>query len=161
MHHYPVLDWFAFNWLGEAMRRIRWLYPVGQILHFIGLCFLIGAILLADLRLLGFLRKLPVKVALSTVPIAIAGFGVNAVTGLAFFASDPYRFWFDGAFRVKLAAIVLAGLNALWFMLAEQPKLLHSSEGTVPLAGRVCAALSLALWCAVIVAGRLLPVYQP
>jgi hypothetical protein len=160
--HYPILDWFAFNWLGSAMRTIRWLYPAAQILHFVGLCFLIGAVLLADLRLLGFLPKLPVRVALSTVPIAIAGFAVNAITGLAFFTSDPYRFWFDGAFRVKLAAIALAGLNALWFTLFVERRVLAQPQGAaMSLTARVCAAMSLALWCAVIVAGRLLPVYQP
>lgn len=162
MQHYPVLDWFAYNWLGHAMRTIGWLYPVGQILHFVGLSFMIGAVLLADLRLLGFLPRLPVRVALSAVPVAIAGFAVNAITGLAFFTSDPYRFWFDAAFRYKMLAIALAGLNALLFTVIEQPRLFGGARGSEPgMLGKACAGASLMLWCAVIVLGRLLPIYQP
>jgi hypothetical protein len=162
MQHYAVLDWFAFNWLGHAMRTVRWLYPLAQILHFIGLCFLIGAILLVDLRLLGFLRRVSPHAVLRAIPIAIAAFVVNAITGLAFFDSDPYRFWFDSAFRYKMAAIALGGFNALWFTVLEQPKLLAAppnvDHGIVT---KICAGLSLVLWFAVIVCGRLLPVYQP
>jgi len=161
-HHYVVLDWFAFNFLGNAMRHIRWLYPAGQILHFVGLCFLIGAVLLADLRLLGFLKRIPVRIALSVIPIAIAGFAINAITGLAFFASDPYRFWFDDAFRWKMLAILLAGVNALWFTLIEEPGIIGGPDtARVNLSSKVCAGLSLCLWCSVIVLGRLLPIYQP
>jgi hypothetical protein len=162
MQHFPVLDWFAFNWLGNSMRTVGWLYPLGQILHFVGLCFLAGAILLVDVRLLGFLRRVPVGAVLHAIPIAIAGFALNAITGVAFFASDPYRFWFDTAFRWKLLAIGLAGLNAIWFTFKEQRQvLLNPMAGNFGYATKVSAALSLFLWTAVIVFGRLLPVYQP
>jgi len=162
MQHYPVLDWFAFNWLGNAMRTVRWLYPLGQVLHFVGLCFLAGAIVLVDVRLLGFLRRLPARAVLSAIPIALAGFAVNAITGVAFFASDPYRFWFDAAFRFKLLAILLAGVNALWFTLTEQRRVLAAPAASdFGAATKISASLSLTLWIAVIVFGRLLPVYQP
>jgi hypothetical protein len=162
MQHNLILDWFAFNWLGHAMRTVRWLYPLCQIVHFIGLCFLIGAILLVDLRLMGFLRRVSPRAVLSAIPVAVVAFAVNALTGLAFFASDPYRFWFDGAFRYKMAAIALAGVNAIWFTLIEQPKLLKAPQDAPSSAAtRICAGLSLGLWLAVIVCGRLLPVFQP
>jgi hypothetical protein len=162
MSHNPILDWFAFNWLGNDMRTIRWLYPLGQILHFVGLCFLFGAILLVDVRLLGFLRRVPVQAVLAAIPIAIAGFAINAITGVAFFASDPYRFWFDTAFRWKLLAIALAGVNAIWFTVAEQRRVLAAPPSShFGAATKFSAGFSLLFWVAVIIFGRLLPVYQP
>jgi hypothetical protein len=160
--HYPILDWFAYLWIGDIMRKSTWLYPLAQIVHFIGLCFLIGAILMVDLRLMGFFRRMSIRAALSLIPVAIAGFAVNAITGLAFFSSDPYRFWFDDAFRWKLLAIVAAGVNALWFTFAEQRKVLSlAQDAATNGVTRFCAAFSIASWFSVILFGRLLPVYQP
>ena len=159
---HPVLSFFSDNFLGDAMRSVPWLYPTGQILHFFGLCFLVGAILIVDLRLMGFLRRMPVRTALTLIPIALAGFGLNALTGLAFFASDPQRFWFNIAFRLKITAIVLAGLNAAWFTFGEQRKVLALPDGaSAGTATRFTAGASITLWFAVILFGRLLPVYTP
>lgn len=162
MEHNAILDWFAFNWLGNLMRTSTWLYPAAQVIHFIGLCFLIGAILLVDLRLFGFFKRMSLRAALTLVPIALAGFAVNALTGIAFFTSDPYRFWFDAAFRWKMLAIAAAGLNALWFTFAEQKKLLAlPPESAANWVTKFCAVFSIMSWFAVILFGRLLPVYQP
>ena len=159
---HPVLTFFSDNFLGDAMRSVPWLYPTGQVLHFFGLCFLVGAILIVDLRLMGFLRRMPVRTALTLIPVALAGFAVNALTGLAFFASDPARFWFNIAFRLKVAAILIAGLNAAWFTLAEQRKVLaKGDDAAAAVSTRVTAGLSITLWFAVILFGRLLPVYTP
>ncbi len=157
-----MLDLFAYNWLGNNMRTVPWLYPTMQILHFVGLCFLIGAVLIVDLRLFGFLKKVRIRAILALIPVAIIGFLVNAITGLAFFTSDPYRFWFDDAFRWKMIAVVLAGINALWFTLAEQRKVLAlPADGSTNVITKFCAVASILLWFAVVLFGRLLPIYQP
>ncbi len=162
MNHSIVLDWFAYNWLGNVMRTVQWIYPAAQVVHFIGLCFLIGAILLVDLRLWGFFRWMPVRPVLALLPVALAGFFINAVTGLAFFTSDPYRFWYDVAFRYKMLAIAVAGANALFFTVAEQRKVLSLAAAYPPNGvTKFCAGLSILTWFAVILFGRLLPVYQP
>jgi hypothetical protein len=162
VHRNVVLDWFMNTSVGEVMRTVAWIYPVAQVVHFFGLCFLIGAIILVDLRLMGFLRAMSIRAALTLIPIAIGAFVVNLLTGLAFFASDPYRFWFDDAFQWKMAAILVAGVNALCFTLFEQRKVLALGESAnTNFITKTCAGLSIALWFVVILCGRLLPVYQP
>jgi hypothetical protein len=157
-----VLDAFMNNPVGELMRSVAWVYPVAQIVHFFGLCFLLGAIVLVDLRLMGFLREMPLRAALRLIPVAIVAFVVNLATGLAFFASDPYRFWFDSAFQWKMLAILAAGANALWFTLFEQRKALTQGDSAHANAvTKACAGLSIGLWFTVILCGRLLPIYQP
>ena len=47
--------------LGQVMRDSVWLFPMAEILHFMGLSLLIGSLLVVDFRLLGFaaISRLP------------------------------------------------------------------------------------------------------
>ena len=158
----PFLKWAHDSWLGELPRQLGWLYTAGLIVHFIGLCILIGAMLLVDLRLLGLVRQIKLSSALAFLPWAIFGFALNLSTGLMFFAFDPFVLWVNPAFKVKMALVLLAGCNVAWFTLVEQPKLVRSiqSGGEVDLPIRISAGLSLGLWLAVIVAGRMIVAYR-
>ncbi len=143
--------------LGQVMRSSVWLFPMAEILHFIGLSLLIGSLLVVDCRLLGFARNFPVAAVYRFLPLALAGFGINLVTGAMFFFSDPFRYYSNIAFRLKMLCILLAGLNALYFALN-----VHGNSG---LAGgdeprtaiRTVSALSLLFWIGVIILGRFIP----
>ena len=43
-----------------AMMKTAWGWPAAESIHFIGLCLLVGAIFLFDLRLLGYARRIPI-----------------------------------------------------------------------------------------------------
>lgn len=75
------------TWLGDFTRQNSWLFTLGLILHFVGLCVLLGAMLVIDLRVLGVARRIPLDGALSLLPLAIAGFALNLLTGIVFFCS--------------------------------------------------------------------------
>ena len=82
----PTLDAFAV-WLratpiSEAIRVLPWLWPLCEILHFVGLCLLVGVVGFFDLRLLGLFRQVPISAAWSMVPWGKAGFGLAALTGV-------------------------------------------------------------------------------
>ena len=57
--------------------HLGWLWPLCETLHFIGLALLVGATGFFDLRLLGFMKRVPIPVARSFLPLGIAGFGVK------------------------------------------------------------------------------------
>ena len=60
-------------------------------------------------------------------------------------------------FRIKMAAIVLAGANALVFRLAAGREVNRSAPATVtPMLARISGLTSIALWAPVIVAGRMM-----
>ncbi len=144
--------------LGEAIRNSAYLFPTLETIHFIGLCLLIGAMVLVDLRLVGFLRG-PIRPVLVFTRLAIAGFVINLLSGIGFFTSNPANYAGNPLFWVKMGAVMLAGLNVAWFELAERRELLALPEGAKPPGRtRVVAAMSLALWASVIVLGRYLPV---
>ena len=140
--------------LGQVMRDSVWLFPMAEILHFMGLSLLIGSLLVVDFRLLGFARNFPVAAVCRFLPLALAGFGVNLVTGTMFFFSDPFRYYPNIAFRLKMLFIVLAGLNALYFALTVHR---HTTGEDPGAAIRTVSALSFLFWVGVIVLGRFIP----
>src|SRR5580698_4608213 len=113
MTELEILHRIRETWLGETVRESTWLFAAGETLHFIGLSMLVGALLVVDLRLLGFMRAVPIRSALAFLPFAIVGFLINLATGIAFFTNDPFMYWPNPAFRLKMFLILVAGLNAL------------------------------------------------
>ncbi|SEL21686.1 hypothetical protein SAMN05216359_106182 [Roseateles sp. YR242] len=113
-----------------------------------GLGALFGGLLVCDLRVLGWRRELDAKdVVRLAVPLALAGFAVCLVTGACMFATQPWELWINGAFRLKMVLILLAGANAAWF----------HWRGGVSRHDRMARAqcwLSLGIWLAVIICGR-------
>jgi hypothetical protein len=146
------------SWLGVAGRDTFWVFPLAEIFHFFGLCLLMGAMLIIDLRLLGFARRVPLSATLTLVPAAGVGFAINLLSGIVFLCAHPENYWPSFAFRMKLLAIFIGGLNALWFKLAEGPRIAHlADDADVDARAKFVAALSITIWITVIVLGRFLP----
>ena len=149
--------------LGEAVRSLWWAFATLETLHFLGLCMLIGAMIVVDLRLIGYFKQASIKAVLVLTHVAIAGFVINTLSGIGFVASNPTVYYTNPAFRLKVLLIVIAGLNVAWFELKERKKLLALPEGADPDGEtKFVATLSLVLWFGVLILGRLLPTFvQP
>jgi len=144
--------------LGHFMRAVSWAFSVCETLHFIGLCMLLGALLVIDLRILGFYRQISINAAMKLIPLAIAGFAINLVTGICFFASDSFNYGQNPMFIFKMGLVVLAGINAIYHEVACKAGLCGLPKGVEPdRTAKFVAASSLVLWILVITAGRLLP----
>ncbi|MBC2665451.1 hypothetical protein H7F51_07950 [Novosphingobium flavum] len=125
--------------------------------HVLSLMLFAGTILFVDLRLLGaVLRSVPVsRVAGSLLPWTVAGFLVTVTTGSALFFSDPLEYFHNFAFRLKALFLLGAAVNIFWFHFRVQANRPQWDGAEVPpRAARISAATSLAVWFAVIVAGR-------
>jgi len=153
-----VVQWSEQSWLGTAGREVFWLFPAAEIAHFFGLCLLMGAMLVVDLRLLGFARRIPLEATFSLIPAALVGFALNLASGIVFLCAYPENYWPSIAFRCKLAAIALGGANAVWFKLVEAPRIAaYPADADVDVRAKIVAGLSLGIWATVIVLGRFLP----
>jgi hypothetical protein len=161
MTEVEILHWIKDMPLGAAVRESRWLFAMGETLHFIGLCLMVGGLMIVDMRLLGYIRRIPMRAALAFLPFVILGFLINLSTGIEFFMTDPFMYWPNPAFKLKMFLILLAGLNALLFTVMEHRRVLvmkdDAEAGTFT---KVTAGLSLALWFCVILLGRLLPTFE-
>jgi len=154
-----LIQWSSDTWLGRAGRDVFWVFPAGEVVHFFGLCLLIGAMLVVDLRLLGFARRrLSIDAALAMLPAAIVGLVLNIGSGILFLCAHPENYWPSTAFRLKLLAVVLGGANALWFKHRQAPRLAGVADDfDADSRTKAIAALSLLIWTIVIVLGRFLP----
>ena len=76
--------WLRGTSISEAIRVALALAPVRD-LHFFGLSLLIGIAGFFDLRLLGFMKRVPISAAWTLMPWAKFGFALAALTGVTFF----------------------------------------------------------------------------
>jgi hypothetical protein len=137
-----------------ALKTSFWVYPLVNALHILAIGATVTCVLLMDLRMLGraaLVERAPLM-ALMREGIAIA-FPVAVLTGLALFSIRAQQYATNPAFLAKMAMLVLAGLNLLAFRLAVTAP----GEGEdYPAVARMLAALSIALWVAILVAGRMI-----
>lgn len=150
--------WFEGLTLHTWMVEIFWLFPMMETFHFIGLSFLFGALLVVDFRVIGLIKFINMKESMKYIPVAIVAFAVNLISGFAFLAADPMAYLDNIGFQWKMALIVIAGINALWFWFGEHEELSRLADGQdAPFRAKVIALLSIVIWVAVIVLGRMIP----
>ena len=140
----------------------RWIWPMLETLHFLGLILIVAAIGGLNIRLLGFVKELPVAPLHRLLPWGIAGFIINIITGVLFFVGMPFFYAWNPVFYMKMGAILIAGATLILFNCTAAFHAwaqLGSGENPPKLA-RFVAAASLFLWFAIIVLGRYLPLTQ-
>ena len=107
--------WLEGTSVGVPVRESLYGSPVLVAAHLIGLAVSVGVVIWLDLRLLGLsLQGQPVSaVYRRLMPIAFGDFAVMFISGgllLAGFATAAYG---NVYFRIKVVAMLLAGLNSL------------------------------------------------
>ena len=152
------LDWLAGTALSQAMRASAWLYPIVETVHIVGFAVLVGSVVLFDLRVLGCARALPVRpLARHLLRWALASLLLVLPAGLLLFTAHPQELAANPVFRLKLALIGTAGLNALLFHLLPYRTVARwELDAVAPRLARGQALLSILLWIGVIACGRLL-----
>lgn len=138
------------------LRSSQYIYPLVNAAHILGFALLVGTIAVLDARILGFARTIPLaEAARLLLPFTVAGLVLAIVTGAALFMVKPQEYWANPVFLTKLGLVVLAMANALSLRLRPAWQLALHGGGVAP-GLRITAALSLCLWAAVLVAGRLI-----
>ncbi|HEY5799589.1 MAG TPA: hypothetical protein VIT92_05180, partial [Burkholderiaceae bacterium] len=128
-----------------------------ETLHILGFALLLGSIAMFDLRVLGLGQALRLHdLGRHVLPWSVAGGGLAAATGALLFITHPQDYAANTVFFVKLGLIACAGLNAIAFHWWPWRQARHWPQGLAPAAAKAQALLSLLLWIAVIVAGRML-----
>jgi hypothetical protein len=145
----------------DVLMSSAWGWPAVESAHFMGLSLLVATVGMFDLRMLGLARGVPVIALHRLVPWGVAGYALNAVTGLLFLVAAPDQYLYNPAFQVKLALMAVAGLNVLFFYRFVLAGLGSDPTAEPPRAARIAAALSLACWIGVITCGRLITYYRP
>lgn len=143
------------NYLGGLDQRVWWFFRAASTLHFVGLSLLVGSLLVMDLRVLGVIKQGSYSDVAGLARIAALGLLINVVSGVVMLSSKPEQYWEAWPFRYKMLIMLIAVLNALWFIMIGQRKLVSlPATASAPFSVRASAALSLVAWLVVILLGR-------
>jgi hypothetical protein len=153
MNLLPMVDWIASSPLSHPISQSTWMFAVIESIHLLALSVIGGAVLIVDLRLLGFgLRTRTLEeVARDAQPWFICSWSVMIVTGLLLFVSEPQKLYYSTPFEVKMVSLLLATI----FALTVRRKVTLAGEGRVsPIWMKLVAVVSLTLWFGVGAGGR-------
>ena len=153
----PFAQWLRATPASDWINSSRWVWPLCESLHFMGLSLLVGITGFFDLRLMGFFRRVSVEASRALMPFALAGFAINVATGLVFLTGLPEQYVHNRVWWFKVGFIVLAGLNAGFYETRLSAKVLaRGPHGDPPRAAKLVGFVSLVSWFAVLYCGRML-----
>ena len=146
-------SWCESTGVGTAIRDSRWLFPVIESAHLLGLAVIGGSVLTVNLSLLGvgLGRRSSAQVWRDTRPWFIGSLAVMLGTGSLMFTSEAVKLYYHEAFWVKISAL----LAALLFTVTVQRRTALADPDRVSLVrSRAVGLLSLLLWTTVGAGGR-------
>ncbi len=154
-----LCEWLEGTWAGVLARESTYGFQALVGIHLLGIILSVGALLWLDLRLMGLtMRRARVsELNRSLAPWFLVGFAMMFVSGLFLFAGFATSAYGNLFFRIKIAVIVLAGLNALYFHFTtgrSRPE--WDASAQPPAAVRFAGLSSLVMWSIVILAGRMM-----
>jgi hypothetical protein len=153
----PLFRWWGQTAVGATIRSSSALIAVTQSIHLLGLTMLIGTLLMINLNLmgLGFRRSPTSQIARELAPWTLGGLAVMLISGPLILSSETLKAYESSFFWLKMS--LLAAAILFHFTLFQRV-----SEAEPPATAtrrRVVACLSLGLWLAVALAGKMIGIY--
>jgi hypothetical protein len=149
----PFIEWVAASPLSKAISTSTWAFAVIESIHLLALSVIGGAVLIVDLKLLGYgirSQTLP-EVARDAQKWFLGSWTVMIVTGLLLFWSEPQKLYYSTPFAVKMTCLLLGTIFALtvrrWVAMAGEDRV-------SPRVMKLVAIVSLGLWFGVGAGGR-------
>jgi hypothetical protein len=153
MNLLPYFQSLEESGIGATIRHSQWAFPAIEAVHLLGLAAIGGAVLLVDLRLLGYgLKDQPVaRVARDAQPWLLASLAVMLTTGLLLFLSESVKCYYSPAFWFKMESLAAA----IIFTFTVRQRVVMADAGRFgPLGCRLTAILSMLFWFGVGAGGR-------
>jgi hypothetical protein len=154
----PFFEWCDGLAISQAYRDSTYLFPVTQALHLLAVTIFVGAIVIGDLRMLGWgpVGQSRASIARSAQRILLwAGLAV-LVTGLPQFTTNALTYHRSWLFVFKMYLLAAA----LLFTVTVRQRVAVADEGRLAAwVPRAVGSVSLALWMGVTISGRLITYY--
>jgi hypothetical protein len=152
------IEWVLSTTISAWVVGNEWVWPTLETFHFFGLCLLLGSLLVIDMRMIGWFKKIDIAVTHTLLPMVFVGFGINLITGTLFFFGDPERYSVNIAFQLKMVLVLLAGMNALLYYWKIDPVMPSwGAHDSTPTLAKAVGASSLVFWFGVLIFGRMIP----
>jgi len=145
--------WLQYSAPLHAMRDSPIFFPIIATIHLMGLAIIGGAVLVVDLRLLGFgLQHQPAaEVAQDAERWLVRGLAVMITTGILLFMCFATKYYYLTFFWVKMTALVV--VIVFTWSVHRRVAMGHDVDAR-PLRSRLVAVTSLLLWTIVAIGGR-------
>ena len=140
-----------------AIRTSDWMFPTVETVHVAALVFVVGTIAMVDLHLLGLVRgaRPARRFADQVLPWTWSAFALALTAGSMLFSANAVQYSGNIPFRIKMALMLLAGVNMLAFhFVVHLGDRAGGDQTVVPRAAKISAGVSLCLWASIVVAGR-------
>jgi hypothetical protein len=149
----PFFTWCESLAIGQAMRDSRWLFPVVESLHLLGLSVLGGAVLAVNLSLLGLGlgRKSTAQIWRAVGPWLAGSVAIMLASGFLLFLSEAVKLYYHEAFWVKMGSLLL---SLIFTTTVQRRAALADPERASRLQSGLVALVSLLLWFLVGAGGR-------
>jgi hypothetical protein len=153
-------DFLISTGIGDYVATHDWVWPLCETLHFFAMSVLIGTVGAVDLRVMGFLKGIPIRLLDKFIPLGVISFFINLTTGFIFIAGNPVggpmEYLTNLSLQIKMLLVLIAGINLLVFYVSGMHRQLEAvpADGDAPRGAKVVALVSLTAWIFVIVMGR-------
>ena len=154
--HFRAVDFFLWcedTGFAHWIKGSKWVFPIVETLHIIGLTVLLGTVIVVDLRLLGFgmRRQSAAQLAREVAPWSWVALVGMLGTGAMLFMSEAVRLYSSSPFFYKMGFLFLA---IVLHCTLHRKAILDAEESAWR--RRLAASLSLACWLGVAFAGRVI-----
>jgi hypothetical protein len=152
-----ALRYLESTHFATAIREGSILFPWIECVHVLALTLVIGSIAVIDLRLMGVASRDRgvAEITAGVLPITWTAFACALMTGFLLFSSNATTYGANVYFRIKMALLVLAGINmGVYHLLINRGVQNWQTAGATPTRARIVGGVSLFLWLAIIAAGR-------
>lgn len=153
------LQWLQALPLSVFIHKTAWAFTAVEVVHVFAIAFMIGTIMIVDLRLLGFGSR---KHAFTDytrllLPFTWVAFAIAVIAGALLFISRPLEYFGNAVFWTKMGLIALAGVNmAVFEFVTVRGVKDWDLSPTPPIAARLAGAISITCWLLVLFCGRLI-----
>jgi hypothetical protein len=153
------LQWLQALPLSVFIHKTAWAFTTVAVVHVFAIAFMIGTIMIVDLRLLGLgSKKRPfTEFSRLLLPFTWVAFAVAVIAGALLFISRPLEYFGNAVFWTKMVLIALAGINmAVFELITVRGVKEWDLRATPPLAARLAGGISITCWLLVLACGRLI-----
>ena len=141
--------WIEESALGLYVRESLWGFAIALSLHAVGMAMVLGVVVVTNLRVLGYVKEIPVLSYSGLFATAWLGFAINLGSGLMLYTSHATEYTFQVVFILKMSLLLLGGI-----LMKVMMNFIRADGDHFKI--RVMSGICLASWVGAVITGRLM-----
>jgi len=145
--------------IAKILRNSLWPYPLVNAGHILGISLLVGGIVPLDLRIIGFWKHINLRQMWKVLKItSLTGLILLIICGFLLFITRASHYVISDIFFFKMIVVITGIVNSIVFHIFMTEDLLITADtgGKLPVRIRIFAVISLFIWPAALLLGRLI-----